>query len=117
MEQNIEQPKISSEDEKQFRQEIMDRAVAEQKKLEDYGKFGQEVKIVGRSISPEGEVRGKIVGIETHGFFDDQAFGKWMEAGDMKFVPGSTIKVYVTEGERKGQIVENVVASEWRAIE
>jgi hypothetical protein len=43
---------------------------AEWEKLSKYGRIGQRVRIVGRSISPEGEVVGVIIGMDSNLPFD-----------------------------------------------
>ena len=107
-------------------EEWLDRITAqtreEGEKLRQFGRIGQKVGIYGRSNSPAGEVAGQIIGIDTTMPFDEESIQAWREKamkmnGALDGRPGSLVKVYVTEGKLKGQVITNLVNSEWRPIE
>ncbi len=113
--QEIKEEKESTDE---LKQEIIERKKEERKKLEQYGKIGQKVRIKDRVIEGVGE----IVAIETGVPFSDEILNKWMEKEENEKVmpeglPGSRVKVYITEGERKGQIVNHLLISEWEPVE
>jgi len=103
--------------------EIAARAEAEGKKLAKYGRIGQRVRVVGRSISQEGEVVGVIIGIDSNLPFDRERIESWRqnalasEEGIFEGLPTSTVKIFVTEGKRRGQVVAGLKNSEWEPIE
>jgi len=100
-----------------FREEALERVKAEREKLKKHGNVGEKVRIVGRSVSPKGEVVGEIIAIETDRPFGDDFLQEWQDEGlEIKDLPCSIAKVYVTEGEDKGTVVTNLVASEWEPI-
>jgi hypothetical protein len=112
--QEIREEKESTD---KLKQEIIEKKKEEREKLEQYGKIGQKVRIKDRVIEGVGE----IIAIETRVPFNDEIFDEWIKRGeDEKFsegLPGSVVKVYITEGERKGQVVDHLVISEWEPVE
>ncbi|MFA5871070.1 MAG: hypothetical protein WC842_04300 [Candidatus Paceibacterota bacterium] len=102
-----------------LKREKLERVRSEREKLEQFGRIGQRIKIVGRSMSPNGEVIGEIIALETENPFNEELLSDWekQENGNMQNLPSSTVKVFITEGERKGQIVASLAISEWEPID
>ncbi len=96
------------------KREALGRVRAEREKIEQFGRIGQRVKIRGRSISPDGEVVGEIVAIETRHPYSEEYLSQWEQEGEnLQDLPLAIVKVYVTEGKYKGETVTHLVPSEW----
>jgi len=106
----------------ELRQRIIEKKKEEREKLEQYGKIGQKVRIKNRPEefrpSDNGLV-GEIIAVETKYPFSDEILNKWVEEEEegKEPLPGSLVKIYITEGEKRGQVVDHLFFSEWEPVE
>ena len=94
------------------------RVRGEKNKLDFYGEKGQLVKIINRSISPEGELSGEIVDVQISGSFAEEDLVEWSNqiSPDYTHLPTSSVKARVIGGKRDSEVIDNLSISEWEPV-